>query len=67
MQKRRDFVCLYFVCIFLAAYCNLCLDATTSPPNYASGLRSQVIEGKRNEHSHSATILDYGYSHGSRS
>lgn len=68
MQKRRDFVCTLLcvcVCAFLAAYCNLCLNATTSPPNYASGLRSQVIEGKRNEHSHpAATILDYGYSHG---
>lgn len=64
MQERRDFVCT--LCAFLAAYCNLCLYATTSTSNHASGLRSQVIEGKRNEHSHSATILDYGYSHGSR-
>lgn len=64
-DAEKERFCLYFVCAFLAAYCNLCLCAT-SPPNHASGLRSQVIEGKRNEHSHSAAILDYGYSHGSR-
>ena len=64
-DAEKERFCLYFVCAFLAAYCNLCLNATTNPPNYVSGLRSQVIEGKRNEHSHpAATILDYGYSHG---
>ena len=65
-DAEKERFCLYFVCAFLAAYCNLCLYATTSTSNHASGLRSQVIEGKRNEHSHSAAILDYGYSHGSR-